>query len=698
MGQELAVPGAPSIGRFSSGFRLFGSFFATSGGTVIPHVILSTDPGQDVDDAAAMAMLCVMHKRGEIILAGVITCPAVNSAPSTARLLLDYAGLTSVPVATRTATNISQSDYFDAQLTSAFNYTAARSSFPDALTTFRTLLAGSPDGSVIIACIGPDADLADLLRSPGDGIDARTGMSLVLAKVQFVAMQGGNYNPASNVTTGSNDFNWQGALADAAYVIANCPVPIRLAGYDFGQNTFIGPLLSSPAASNPLKKAYDLYQTNNSPSIVDSATRRQRAGFDPIAASLAAGLKTQYTLQQGTVTLDGTTGNYSFTKNTTGQHFYATGTGTTATLQAYLNDYLDSYDQGATAPAAPVFSVSEAAQGSVVFNIAAQFFTTYTYSTDGGTTWVAMPANATLTTLTPATAYSLLLRGSRYGLTGPTSAPVAYTTKAVVAPTSIETVPGVLRHFDFTTTALMLPNPVGTGRITSVADTAGSSNPLAPDTGQGPIFVTASDFGATRPAIRSVNGDTAGGNVTGAYARLFGNMPELVGKTDFAMFLTNSVNNDRNDGGRILSLASGGNTDYQAGGFFIWVPAANRATLQLATGAPSYVLGASSPLTHDVPMLLAAICTAGQMQLWVNGVAVGSTIAMSVVGSAPVLCISRQATADGNVIFGDYAGFVVLNNTPTTSNRQYVEGKLAWSATGDGSMLPTGHPYKTAAP
>lgn len=71
---------------------------------------------------------------------------------------------------------------------------------------------------------------------------------------------------------------------------------------------------------------------------------------------------------------------------------------------------------------------------------------------------------------------------------------------------------------------------------------------------------------------------------------------------------------------------------------------------------------------------------------------------MSVVGSAPVLGISREVITDASLIFGDYAGLVVLNGSPTVTNRQYVEGKLAWSATGDGSLLPTGHPYKSAQP
>ena len=287
----------------------------------------------------------------------------------------------------------------------------------------------------------------------------------------------------------------------------------------------------------------------------------------------------------------------------------------------------------------------------------------------------------------------LSMPGLRHGLFAAASA-------AVTAPTSLEAVPGILRDFDFTVSTKMLPSPIGSARITSVADTAGSANALAPDAGQGPIFVTASSFGAVMSAIRSVNGDTTpGGNANaGAYARLFGNIPELVGKQDFAMFVTDTVQGDRNDGGRILSFASGGNGDFQAGGFFIWVPAANRASFQLATGAASYILGPSSPLTHDVPMLLAAICTAGQLQLWLNGVAVGSAIPMSVVGSAPAIGISCQVNTTSNLIFGDYAGLTVVNGSPTVTNRQYVEGKMAWRATGDGSLLPTGHPYKTATP
>ncbi len=671
--------------------------------SIVPRVIISTDPGQDVDDATAAAIGTVLHKQGKIILVAVITSPSTDTAPSADRILLDYAGLTSIPVASRKASDVAQSDYMDAGLASFYGYTTGRASYPDPVPTMRTALAAAPDQSVIVACIGPVPDIYDLLQSPADSIDPRTGTALFQAKVlrvTTVALGGFDPNSTATVFTGANDFNYGFVNADSLSVVNSwnaMNMPVWVVDTNLGQNTFFGPLLSSASASNPLKKAHDFFQTNNSPSIVDTATRRTRAGWDPMAVALAAGLNGNFSLIPGNMAFSTTNSTFTFTKAAGGNWQCLKPLVATQPLADYHNALLDAYDQGPTAPATPSYhggpvQVTEAQQGLVKVAIDPQFFTTFTYATDGAT-YNPLPAGG-ITTLTPATAYSLTFKASRYGLTSSASTPVAITTKAVTAPTSLETVPGILRDFDFTTSALMLPNPVGTGRITSVADTAGSANALAPDGTQGPIFVTASTFGAARSAIRSVNGDVAGGNITGAYARLFGNIPELAGKQDFAVFLTASVNNDRNDNGRIISFASGGNLDYQAGGFFIEVPTTNRATFTISTT----VLGGTAPLTHDTPMLIAAICTAGQIQLWVNGVVVGSSIAMSVVGSAPVLGISRAVSPDVSVIFGDYAGCAVLNNSPTTANRQYVEGKLAWNATGDGSLLPAGHPYKTVHP
>jgi len=679
----------------------------TTASAVIPRLIISTDPGQDVDDATALAIGIVLHKQGKIILTAVVASPSTDTAASADRILLDYAGLTSIPVASRKiAPDVVQSDYMDAGMASFYGYTAGRATYPDPVPTMRAALAAAPDQSVIVACIGPVPDIYDLLQSPGDSIDPRTGTALFQAKVQrvtTVALGGFDPNSTATVFTGPNDFNY-GFVSNESLSVVNSwnamNMPVWVVDTNLGQATFFGPMLSSAAASNPLKEAHDLFKTNNSPSIVDTATRRTRAGWDPMAVTLATGLNGNFSLIPGNMAFSTTNATFTFTKAAGGNWQCLKPLVATQPLADYHNALLDAYDQGPTAPASPTYhggpvQVTEAQQGLVKVAVDPQFFTTFTYATDGAT-YNPLPAGG-ITTLTPGTAYSLTFKGSRYGLTSPASTPVAITTKAVTAPTSLETVPGILRDFDFTTSALMLPNPVGNGRITSVADTAGSPNALAPDGTQGPIFVTASTFGAARSAIRSVNGDAAGGNITGAYARLFGNIPELAGKQDFAVFLTASVNNDRNDNGRILSFASGGNLDYQPGGFFLQVPSSNRATISLASGSTT-AIGGVAALTHDTPMLLAAICTAGQMQLWVNGVVVGSSIAMSAVGSAPVLGISRAVSPDTGEIFGDYAGCAVLNNSPTTANRQYVEGKMAWNATGDGSLLPAGHPYKTVHP
>ena len=68
-------------------------------GSGVPHVVLSTDPGQDPDDHIAMIILAALHKRNQICLAAVVATlvPAWKRA-RLARGLLNQLGLQSVPV------------------------------------------------------------------------------------------------------------------------------------------------------------------------------------------------------------------------------------------------------------------------------------------------------------------------------------------------------------------------------------------------------------------------------------------------------------------------------------------------------------------------------------------------------------------------------------------------------------------------
>jgi hypothetical protein len=671
------------------------------GAAVIPHVSLLTDLGQDVDDAAALATLIQLHKLGQIVLQSVVATPTTGHAASVAQLMLDYAGLTSVAVGARRGSDVSQADYMNADLTTFYGYPATNSDYPDPVSVLRKSLAAAPDGSAIVCIVGPMPDFYDLLNSSADDIDGRTGNALVKAKCQRITFQGGgDYNASAATVVQTYDFNWSSRpdTVDPVFqALRAMPMEVWCSEGRWGQDdAFSGPLLSAAAVSNPLKKAFDFYQSNNGASIRDTATRRTRASWDVIAAISTIGLGDRFTLAPGFMSFDQPHDNTStWTRDEAGNFKYLVPAKPVSDVISDLEALYDAYDIGPQAPSAPVITVTEEIQGSVKIAVPPQFFTTLTYATDGES-YAALPASGVVTGLTPGHAYTISVKATRYGMSS--IATKAYTTKTVAAVTAIETVPGVIRHFDFTDKASILPaNVSGTVRLTSVADATGSGKAAAPDGTQGPVYVTSSSFGANRPAIRSVNGDTAGGNVAGAYARLFGDLPELANATDFAVILTAAVNNDRNDNGRIFSIANAGSQDWSsAGGFVIQVPSADRQSVQLYG---DHLTGGSAAMAHDTPMLLGVVVKGGSAQLRVGGVDVGDPIAIGALGSAmPQFGLLREVDTDSGAVFGDVAGLVIMRTAPSPANLAYIEAKLAWGATGDGSLLPSGSTYKTSAP
>ena len=667
----------------------------------IPWVNFFTDLGQDVDDAGALALLIVLHRQGKIVLSSVTVTPTTGRGPSVARLMLDFAGLWDVPVAGRRGSDVYQPDYMNADMTSFYGYPALNADYPAPVTMLRQSLKAAPDKGAIICVVGPVPDLYDLLQSPADGIDSRTGNALVKDKCQRVIfMGGGTYQAGVSPVKSVQDFNWSfkpETVNPVLQALQTMGMEAWCAEGRWGaDDAFSGPLLSAASnGSDPLKKAYDVYQKNNGASIRDTSTRRTRASWDVVAALATVGLADRFSTVSGFMSFDQPGNNTSsWVSDPAGNFKFLLPTRSVASIMDDLNAFYDAYGRLGSPLVAPDVSITEVSQGSVVVKIARQFFAAWTYSTDG-TTYQALPSDGTLTTLTPDQAYTLSFKSTRYGVPSPVTT-LAYKTKPVVGPTSIATVPGVIRYFDFRDKANIAPSNVSsTVRLTSVTDLMGSGKNVAPDGSQGPIYVTTSSFGTNRPGIRSVNGDAAGGNVTGAYARIFGDLPELAGKTDYAVFFTIAVQNDRNDNGRIFSLAPNGSQDWSSSGFAFQVPSSNRNSISLYGKNQG---GGTTAITHDKPFIGAVIVKGGLAQLRVNGVDIGNTINLGALGSAPRFGFLRQVDTDAGCIFGDSTGIVIVGNAPTIANIRYIEAKLCWDGLGNGSLLPSDNPYQTTAP
>jgi hypothetical protein len=80
-----------------------------------------------------------------------------------------------------------------------------------------------------------------------------------------------------------------------------------------------------------------------------------------------------------------------------------------------------------------------------------------------------------------------------------------------------------------------------------------------------------------------------------------------------------------------------------------------------------------------------------------NGDSVGGTFAKQTSTSSLPLEIGSQANQTANILVGDYAEFIVIDSSLSTTTRQLIEGYLAWKW-GLQASLPVDHPYKNATP
>lgn len=187
-----------------------------------PLMIFDTDMASDFDDAGALKLAVNLHKAGECtIIAAVTSSRNDYSAPCT-KAMLDWSGLTTVPVGAYKGNLGSSNSAFAEYVTNNFGQAGkTRADFPDSVPVLRAALAAAPDGSVVYNCVGGLANLGDLLASPADGISPLTGVQLVAKKVNRVIQQGGREVRATG------DFNLAEQPASSAAVFATCPVPIH---------------------------------------------------------------------------------------------------------------------------------------------------------------------------------------------------------------------------------------------------------------------------------------------------------------------------------------------------------------------------------------------------------------------------------------------------------------------------------------
>jgi hypothetical protein len=251
-----------------------------------PLIIFDTDMDTDVDDAGALAILLSYVKQGKADLLGVIADGPDRYAPAACEALCRHYGVT-CPIGTVYEADFAETDRFakyiaqHRYLTPERQYTHMLAGtigkrdcdYPAAAATYRSLLAGAPDHSVTIVCVGLLTALDALLRSAPDEISPFSGIELVKRKVvRLVSMTNATY-PA----VVANNFNYDMDPLGSEAVVAAMPVPIH-ASPD-GSAVITGATLSDRLpASHPLRLSYEMY---------NEGERRGRSSWDLIAVLYA---------------------------------------------------------------------------------------------------------------------------------------------------------------------------------------------------------------------------------------------------------------------------------------------------------------------------------------------------------------------------------------------------------------------------
>jgi hypothetical protein len=232
---------------------------ATTGHHANPvGLIFDTDFGGDVDDAGAAAMLNAMQDEGKVRVLAMVTSNLTRWAAPGLDAINTYYHHGDIPIgALRPGyddPNNNNLSTYGEQLAKNFpNDVRDSSRVPEAVDLYRKILARQSDHSVVIAVVGGQTNLADLLASGPDRYSRLSGKQLVAKKIHHVVSMGAQF---------PSGYEWNIRLdpAAAATVAAQWPTPVIYSGFEVGDSIYTGrQLFYRTPATNPVRAAYEKY-------------------------------------------------------------------------------------------------------------------------------------------------------------------------------------------------------------------------------------------------------------------------------------------------------------------------------------------------------------------------------------------------------------------------------------------------------
>ena len=202
------------------------------------RIIFDTDMGNDIDDALALAMLHAFESRGEAKLLAVTITKDNRWAAPYVDVVNTFYGRPDIPVGVVHNGKTPESNPMiegpserkraDGSYVYPHRITDGRQA-PEAVALLRRVLAGQPDGSVVIVQTGFSTNLARLLDSPADSASLLSGRELAAKKVRLLVAMAGDY-----VST-KPEFNVETDVPSARKVFGEWPTPMVVSGFEVGE-------------------------------------------------------------------------------------------------------------------------------------------------------------------------------------------------------------------------------------------------------------------------------------------------------------------------------------------------------------------------------------------------------------------------------------------------------------------------------
>lgn len=232
-------------------------------------LIFDTDLGNDADDALALAMIHRMESQGSCRLLAVTLSKDHPLAAECASIINEYFGRGAIPVG-RVKDGVSRENReyliklagkLDENGQFVYPRRITRESvLPEAVALIRKTLAAQPDNSVVIIQVGFSTNLARLIDSPADEFSPLTGKELILQKVRFLSLMGGEY---STNNSDYSEFNIKCDIPSAQKIFRDWPGKLVASGFEIGKDICVTKSCMNAdvgEGNNPVRDVFFFYR------------------------------------------------------------------------------------------------------------------------------------------------------------------------------------------------------------------------------------------------------------------------------------------------------------------------------------------------------------------------------------------------------------------------------------------------------